>query len=99
MKIKKINGRVLVKIEDTGPIYKLTPLAMRIPNRQGIYGLSKLQVPKMLTWYEFTANYTSSDILVSQEPDGISNPETMTAYGFGLDCWYLVEFVPESEAV
>ncbi len=74
-------------------MYKLTPLAMRVPNSYGIYTLSKLEQPKLLSWFEFTHKYTSTPILVSLEDDGISNPAQMDTYGYGLDCWYLVEFV------
>lgn len=71
----------------------LTPLAMRVPNWQGVYALSRLQKPKMLTLAEFR-KYSAREILVSFEPDGISNPQRVPAYAYGLDCWYLAEPAP-----
>lgn len=71
--------------------YKLLPLAMRVPNSKGIYTLSELENIKELSISEFE-RYNGKDINVSLEQDGISNPQKMTAYGYGLDCWYLVEF-------
>lgn len=29
-------------------------------------------------------------MLVSFEKDGISNPQRVTAYGWGWDCWYII---------
>ena len=74
-------------------LYLMTPLTMRIPNSKGIYAVSKLRDPKMLSISEFMF-YTCKQILVRFEPDGISAPVPVDAYGRGLDCWYLAEFVP-----
>ena len=70
---------------------KLLPLAMRVPNRDGIYAPSKLESEKKLSISEFE-KYSGVEVKVSFDRDGISNPQTMTAYGFGLDCWYLARF-------
>lgn len=88
--------KISIQVSDD-PMYKLIPLAMRVPNELGIYALSALEQPKLLSWYEFTSRYTSVEALVSLEPDGISNPQKMDIYGFGWDCWYLVEFTPVSQ--
>lgn len=77
-------------------IYLLTPLAMRVPNRKGIYALSKLRKSKVISSDEFSY-YTSVNMLVSHESDGISNPELVDAWGYRLDCWYLVDFIPSKE--
>ena len=70
---------------------KLLPLVMRAPNSDGIYAPSKLESEKELSIAEFE-KYSDVEIKVSFNRDGISNPQTMTAYGYGLDCWYLVSF-------
>ena len=70
---------------------KLIPLAMRVPNSQGIYTLSKHSKPKKINQSDFI-KYNGVDIKVSFHKDGISNPQTMTAYAYGMDCWYLAEF-------
>lgn len=72
--------------------YQLTPLSMVKPNKDGIYAPSRFRKPKRLSWFEFMRNYTDTQVLVSFAPDGVSNPELMTAYGSGFDCWYLVDF-------
>lgn len=75
----------------------LTPLAMVTPNGQGVYAPSRLRQPKEIE-YKFIKRYADHPrrILVSFEPDGVSNPQVMTAYGFGLDCWYLAEAQDET---
>jgi len=70
---------------------KLLPLAMRVPNSQGIYAVSKLYPIKELSVDDFE-KYTPQSINVSFSADDISNPQMMIAYGYGLDCWYLAEF-------
>ena len=64
---------------------------MRVPNSNGIYAPSRQSLPKKISVGDFEKN-TSVNIQVSFSRDGISNPQTMTAYGYGLDCWYLAEF-------
>ena len=70
---------------------KLLPLTMRVPNRDGIYAPSNLENEKELSISEFE-KYSGKEINVSFDRDGISNPQMMTAYGYGLDCWYLARF-------
>lgn len=72
----------------------LTRIAMRVPTRQCIYAPSKTRPePRRITEAEFMARYAdhAHAAMVSFEPDGVSNPQSITAYGFGLDCWWIVE--------
>lgn len=83
---------------DVGQVhYKLTPLAMRVPNSRGVYAPSRLSKPKVIDFLTFMLNYNSIEALVSFENDGLSNPEKTTAYGYGLDCWYLAEFATNDD--
>jgi hypothetical protein len=70
----------------------LQPITMVIPTREAIYAPSRLKQPKVISDTEFLARYADHPrpILVSFEQDGKSNPQTVTAYGYGLDCWYIV---------
>ena len=70
---------------------KLLPLAMIVPNQDGIYAPSKLESEKELSIEDFE-KYSGVEIKVSFDRDGISNPQIMTAYGYSLDCWYLARF-------
>lgn len=78
--------------------YQLLLLAMRVPNSQGIYTLSNSDSVKELSVEEFE-KYQGREINVSLDRDGISNPQKMTAYAYGLSGWYLAEFVIECESV
>lgn len=71
----------------------LQPIAMIVPNIQGIYAPSRIQQKKTISQTEFMEKFADNPyaILVSLADDGISNPQHLTAYGHGLDCWYLVE--------
>jgi|GEM_PF-1105235 len=70
----------------------LQPIAMITPNQQGIYAPSRLEQPKTIDYKQFLKKYADHPrpIKVSFEPDGKSLPQVITAYGFGLDCWYIV---------
>lgn len=70
----------------------LQPIAMVTPTREGIYAPSRLKQPKTIDYQEFLKKYAdySRPIPVSFAADGKSNPQIVTAYGFGLDCWYIV---------
>lgn len=87
-----INEKKAQLATDTEQALSLQPIAMVIPNRQGIYALSKISPVKEISYTEFLAKYADHPrpILVSFDPDGKSNPRLATAYGFGLDCWYIV---------
>jgi hypothetical protein len=70
----------------------LQPVTMLRPNAQFIYAPSKLRPVKRISEREFVTCYAGSAqaIQVSFEADGVSNPQPVTAYGRGLDCWYIV---------
>lgn len=76
----------------------LQPLAMVIPTREGIYAPSRIRPKKVVGLAEFMAKFADHPrpVLVSFAPDGKSHSRRITAYGFGLDCWYLV--VPEDKS-
>jgi hypothetical protein len=75
----------------------LQPIAMRIPNSQGVYSPNKLEPQKEMRYEEFLSRYAdnprkirvcfnetlSLDILLREA-------KLVTAYSFGLDCWYIV---------
>ena len=64
---------------------------MCVPNSQGIYTLSKMSKPKKVSIDDFK-KYNSINIQVSFDKDGISNPQIMIAYAYGMDCWHLAGF-------
>lgn len=75
----------------------LQPLAMRFPNRHGIYSPSKLEPTKELSYDEFLARYADYPrkvrVCFDEAPSSTTlrqNSELVTAYGVGLDCWYIV---------
>lgn len=70
----------------------LQPIAMRVPNRAGVYAPSRLLDTKKISENEFMSKFADNPrvIQVSFKDDGISNPQCITAYGRGLDCWYIV---------
>ena len=76
---------------------RLQPISMIRPTRENIY--TPLRKIKEIGQVEFLANYAdhACTIQVSFEEDGISNPHSITAYGFGLDCWYIVLEYKEDE--
>jgi len=71
----------------------LQPIAMVVFNSLGIYAPSRLRKQKKLMQQEFLEKFADHpiSIQVSFEADGISNPQTLTAYGYGLDCLYVVQ--------
>ena len=73
-------------------IVRLQPISMIRPTRENIYAPCRLRKIKEIGQVEFLANYAdhACTIQVSFEEDGISNPQPITAYGSGLDCWYIV---------
>lgn len=70
----------------------LTPIAMRRPNRAGIYAPSQLRQPKEITYREFLATFADNpqQVPVSFDNDGVSNPQSLTAYSYGMDAWYII---------
>jgi hypothetical protein len=82
--VKRISRSLgLTQANDTGMI-RLIPLAMVIPNWEGVYSYSRLRQPKLVTreeWY----TYNAQEIKVGTP----NNWRYVTAYGKGLSCWYL----------
>jgi hypothetical protein len=78
--------------EDRGGTVRLQPIAMVRPSRDCIYVPSRIRPVREVSEKEFLKRYahTPRAMLVSFEADGVSNPQRVTAYGFGLDCWYIV---------
>lgn len=68
--------------------YNLRRVAMVRPNSKGIYALQPDLVKMTL---EKFAKYPAVDSLVSFEEDGYSNPQKRLMYGYGLDCWYILD--------
>jgi hypothetical protein len=70
----------------------LEKLAMVRPSDEYIYAPSRITAAKRMDAEEFLAEYadTARVIDVSFEEDGVSNPQPVTAYGRGLDCWWMV---------
>lgn len=71
----------------------LIRIAMIVPTKQGIYAPSQIDnQPRQITEDEFMNRYAdhARAIQVSFEPDGVSNPQLVTAYGFG-SVWWIAE--------
>jgi hypothetical protein len=49
--------------------------------------------PKEISMDKFLKRFANSATVtkVSFADDGISRPELVTAYGYGLDCWYILQ--------
>ena len=79
----------------------LQPITMRIPNNYDIYFPSKLRSKKEINYEEFLLRYADTpkkvrvcfDISPSLNAI-LQNSRIITAYNFGLDCWYIV--VPDN---
>lgn len=85
----------------------LQPLAMTIPNQFGIYCPSQIRPKREISYREFLAkfadharicrvflldNRAKGSLRVNIDSDYLlSRSMIMTTYGFGLDCWYLVD--------
>lgn len=70
---------------------RIIPVKMVTPNARGIYAPSRIG----RAFYTDQANLDaiancSQTILVSLEPDGVSNPQPVKAYGYKMRCWYIV---------
>ena len=75
----------------------LQPIAMRIPNRYGVYSPSRLRPPKTMLYAEFLSRYADYPLKIRVCFDEtpvydtlLQNSRWVTAYGAGLDCWYIV---------
>lgn len=76
----------------------LQPVAMRIPNRHGVYSPSKLKPKKKISYEEFLSYYADYPIKIRICFDETPSSATIfqrsalvTAYSSSLDCWYTVE--------
>lgn len=74
---------------------EVIPVAMVRPNSRGVYAPSRVRRSFLTDPRNIDAirNY-SRTILVSFEPDAISDPEPVTAFGFVWSCWYIVAVQP-----
>lgn len=72
------------EIEPVERMIKLVPLAMAIPNSEGVYTISTYQECKVVTEREWHT-YSPHSIKVGT-PD---KWKEITAYAKGLDCWYM----------
>jgi hypothetical protein len=75
----------------------LQPVAMRIPNRHSVYSPSRLRSRRKVSYDEFLARYANHPYAIRICFDETPSPATiferselLTAYGCGLDCWYIV---------
>lgn len=71
-------------------IVKITPLAMTVPNEGGVYSISKIMQSESLTLPEFNKRFRGYNKKI--KIGNLNNWEYKTAFGYGLDCWYLAEF-------
>ena len=76
----------------------LQPVTMRIPNSTGVYSPSQLRPVKEISYQEFLTRYADHPIGIWVCFDETPSSSTIlersvltTAYGIGLDCWYIVE--------
>ncbi|UCG12285.1 MAG: hypothetical protein JSU72_17585 [Deltaproteobacteria bacterium] len=91
------NPDTVDQIRPNGGTVILQPIAMRIPNSHGVYSPSQLRPQKAVSYEEFLARYANHPRGMRVCFDEIPTPTTIierselvTAYGFGLDCWYVV---------
>lgn len=75
---------MIEKWQPSQRMIRLVPLAMVIPNQEGIYSYSRLQQPIIVTEEEWLT-YNPQEIKVGT-PD---NWQYVMAYGKGLSCWYI----------
>jgi hypothetical protein len=75
----------------------LQPVTMRIPNRHSVYSPSRLRPRKKVSYDEFLVRYANHPhgirICFDETPSPATifeRSELVTAYGYGLDCWYIV---------
>ena len=85
------------EVDSTKSKILLHPIAMRIPNEHCVYSPSRLDQIKAVTYQEFLAKYANHPrairVCFDDYPSSTSileNSELITAYGFGMDCWYII---------
>lgn len=76
----------------------LQPIVKRIPNNFNVYFPSKLRPKKEISYEEFLSRYaqhpTGIYVCFLESPsvdEMIQKSKYVTAYNFGLDCWYIIE--------
>jgi len=86
-------------------VVTLQPIAMRIPNRHGIYSPSKIRPQKQISYEDFLSRFADYSrqirVCFDEKPASetlLANAHLVTAYGSGLDCWYIVAAGSDDEA-
>ena len=69
----------------------LKSLAMRRPNANFVNAISKLRQPKTVTKDELKRDFTPTEILVSFEKDGVSNPQSRVVWQKGVEGRFIVD--------
>jgi hypothetical protein len=89
--------KTLGKMRPENGMVILQPVAMRVPNSHGVYSPSKLRSKKAMSYEEFLAQYANHPrairICFDETPSSTTifeRSELITAYGLGLDCWYII---------
>jgi hypothetical protein len=89
---------IVTKTQPAERVVILQPIAMRVPNRYGIYSPSKLKPKREISYREFLSCYADHSrkirVCFDETPSAstiFQRSELITAYGSGLDCWYIVE--------
>jgi hypothetical protein len=74
-------------LTQTQHMVKLIPLAMTVPNREGIYDYSQYLPLKIITKAEFEARYAPNVKLINVGT--AESSDLFRAYSFGAEPWYL----------
>jgi hypothetical protein len=67
----------------------LQPIAMLTPNSAFVYQPSRVSPVKEVSESEFLQCYADGAMALRVSMDG-KHVEIVTAYGGGLDCWYVI---------
>ncbi len=85
------------KINPREHLVTLQPVAMVIPNAHCVYSPSRIEPKKEISYDEFLTKYAnhprSIHVCFDEKPSSTTvfeRSEIVTAYGIGLDCWYIV---------
>lgn len=74
-------------LTQTQQMVKLIPLAMTVPNGEGIYNYSQYLPSKIITLAEFEARYVPTAKLITVGT--VEHNDIFRAYSFGIEPWYL----------
>ena len=88
----------VVRVASIGDTVLLQPIILRFSNKHNVYSISKLKPQKLLSEKEFLSKYADYPRLVSvcfdeevlSDEMMFQKSELITAYNFGLGCWYIV---------